>query len=441
MSQFIKDSLKGISLEAIAFQHGRTMLKELCDATIDFRARTTSGKQFSTAVEAIIKKHTNISVAFTLEDSEIHNAYVFLPGLDINHPFYNEYDKATRQSASDWLARDAIALFKKKMATVGWVDLNKGTVHGAFELITVKIFMTNFFVDDRNYTEEEVSSIILHELGHAFTTFEYLGESLVDNLSLATLIKQMAGQRDIPRKIQLLEKARTELGLKDLEVDKAAQATDEELCSIVVAAKAKDIRNSAKAKLYTETGAEFVADQFTTRHGGGRAIVTALDKVSREYGDVDHYTKKERTGLDIQHILIGLLSAVFVGVGFMVPMIPFIVIGFLIMTGIIITIFTNPGHGRYDRTTERYKRIRNDYVNALKDPKLSRDHRIAVLADIAKIDEVTKNMSPFYSVWERLGLWLFSSHQKELDMRGLEKQLESLGTNDLFIKAAEFKTV
>lgn len=438
MSDFIKQMVGDISLEAIAFQHDRLLLKELTAIMVSYRAKQLSLKQAKIALDEAMASHTNILVDITIEDDSDPNACVYLPALSPDHPFYHEYDKSIRKDHYDFFTKDGSELLKKKLNTVGWVDLNSGKVHGSFAKIPVRMYINTGLFDAVDFTEEEVSSVILHELGHAFTTFEYLADSIVVNFQLASLVKELTHQPSIPRRIEIINNAKAGMGINDVNAEEAAYASEAVLVTLLLNGKVNNLKYGSKAKSYSQTGCESVADQFTTRHGGGRAIVTALDKMHLKYGaSFERRTEGQRLKDAIFHILIGVLSVVFAISGVFLLM----VVGWMFFLGIIMTIFTDPSTGRYDREGDRYKRIRNDLVVALKNTKLSRTHREDILNDIKIIDGITGQMSPYFTVWEKLSLKIFSSHREELNQKQIEKELEYLASNDLFVKAAQFQTI
>lgn len=226
--------------------------------------------------------------------------------------------------------------------------------------------------------------------------------------------------------MEILKAAQKHIVFKDLDVSDAAKIEKADtLCVVLLDAKIREIRSHTGLSVYDENGWEFLSDQFATRQGAGRWLVTALDKMHRSAGDSVYLGSAGRFFTYLLHIVVNVLATV---LSYGLWALLMLSLGFLV----------TPNGGTYDATDARLKRVRNDMVNALKSSKLDRIAKADILEDIKAVDEITSKMRPFFGIWDWLYVNLYPKHKRELNQKTLEQELEKLGANDLYIKAAQF---
>jgi phage pi2 protein 07 len=87
----------------------------------------------------------------------------------------------------------------------------------------------------------------------------------------------------------------------------------------------------------------------------------------------------------------------------------------------------------------RYMRIRNDLVEALKDPELNKDEVKSIITNIYAVDSIVKDTIEYNTLIDSF-LNIFSSSDRNAGKSIREEQLlEELATNMLFVKAAELR--
>ena len=93
----------------------------------------------------------------------------------------------------------------------------------------------------------------------------------------------------------------------------------------------------------------------------------------------------------------------------------------------------------YDKLKMRYMRIRNDLVEALKDPELNKDEVKSIITNIYAVDFIVKDRIEYNTLIDGF-LNIFSSSDRNAGKSIREEQLlEELATNMLFVKAAELR--
>jgi hypothetical protein len=97
------------------------------------------------------------------------------------------------------------------------------------------------------------------------------------------------------------------------------------------------------------------------------------------------------------------------------------------------------GDGTYDQPGARFKRVRNQIVENLKNKELSKDDHERLTADMTLIDDVLKDVNDRRQLVGVLWDSLVPSGRKARKQELLQRQLEDLVANDLFVKAAELR--
>lgn len=423
------------SHEAIAFQHESPLFKALVVAFTDFRSGKLDELSLATQLQDITKKYTNLYIVFGVIKNDGYDARCVYVKLDKNSPLFVNYSETFRTENERFLTAQAEYIVRYNPRALGWVDRKTGTVHGTFEQIGSRIVMSNGLLSTDVFLVEEVAAIYLHELGHAFTYLESVGEIVSVNFALATIAAATLGINDITRRVGFLKTASAHFDLATFDVTEASTAKEPTaLAVILVDARIRAIRSQTGLTVYDANGAEALCDQFATRHGAGRYFVTGLDKIYRlgiSYsGDLDYSRNSTRVLTHIAEV------ALFAGSIVLATVIPLVaIVPTLFVTDALLK---NPLVGKYDRIGDRFQRIRNDTVNALKQKGLSKEQVDIYLDDIATIDNITKDIKPYFSFLEWLALTLRPKFRKEFNQKQLEQELEKLATNDLFIKAAQF---
>ena len=90
----------------------------------------------------------------------------------------------------------------------------------------------------------------------------------------------------------------------------------------------------------------------------------------------------------------------------------------------------------YDRPGERFKRIRDQIVENLKDKKLNEDSIHRLRADLAAIDEVLATVNDRRQWLGAVVDMISNNARKVRNQEILQQELEDIAVNELFVKAA-----
>lgn len=412
------------SMEAINFQTQPLLLKELKihigDLINTVKPKTADYKATAALISQAIKKHTGMSVEITFIKSRHPNAFVTIPQIDRNHPLLTDFHRAVTGN------RDGIKMVNKAGGVFsGAIDRDRSRVSGAFAEFPVGMGMTSAFLDT-DFTPDEVASVLLHELGHIFTYFEYLGTNITTDYVLQHVTRELLGTREIKRKYAVLQEGSDVLGITLQDPEALTRCENETTIQTVILREVMVKRQSElNSKIHDLTAWEMLADQFSTRHGAGRGLVTGLDKIYRR-SHVDEYlsTGEFLATEALKLTLFIVTTPLFLGIPQFLTMFVF-----------------DPAEDLYDKPKSRIERIRRDLVSASKDRNADRDFLKQVVEDIEVMDTVLETMEERRSLIELFWLATRSKSRHNYKQLRFQQELEMLTNNALFVQSAKLKTL
>lgn len=323
-----------------------------------------------------------------------------------------------------------LAAYKPGGPRPGYVDINKARVSGIFSEMAFTICMPEKFVRNKypglNLTPEEWAAMTLHEVGHAFTYCEYFARTVTTNQALSTLSKQLEGNENIDQRVIYIQAAAKSMRIN---VNAAALATSKNsVVEVALVAETVELsRSELGVSIYDDTAAEFLADQFAVRCGAGRHLITAQYKLDKIFGSTSTY---QSTPVFLLKQMLSLLAHIVPWTGVIAVPISlwYIAIGGSISGNV------------YDDTEARFRRIRNDTVNQLKNRYISPLEKKRVLEDLDVIDSIVAKTKDRRD-WQTVVASIIPTYRKFRNTTQLQKQLEQLGNSTLFARAAELTTL
>lgn len=408
MVNVIKNALESIDFQSDAFH------KELTLAFANLREETKSSRDmagFSVLVSKIIKKHTNLS--FSIDHDTRFGPAVEIPALNKNNILISDYMRNVSSSS------DGLRMIAKAGSSIsGTVSIANSTVSGVFADVEHKLHYPESFIDTKNITPGELSAAMLHEVGHIFTYYEFISRSATTNQVLAGISKALVGADEPKLRETILINAKQALKLKDLDTKMLSKSSNAKVIeTVVIGNVVKESISELGTNIYDQTSWEYLSDQFATRHGAGRDLVTALDKIFRSSGNISY--RGTGTYLFMEAIKCA-----------MVVFLPAIA---------ILLMIRDVNDPSYDTPFARLNRIRNQLVEALKDKKITDKYREQLTADITAIDLIVDDKSDKRQLVGIISDFVFPSMRKNRSQEFLQKELEDLAANDLFVKAGELK--
>ncbi|AQT28174.1 putative virion structural protein [Vibrio phage pVa-21] len=422
-----KPWLKGVAAEAIDHQGKSKLFDVIAGAIEELRA---GGDYSDEAVAKLglaarIEDLSGIATKFHIVRAPFHNAAVQPPQLDKNHPMIANI---LRMMASNEDLETVKKFSGNKL--IGTVDKSDGRVYGGFSKLVCPVYITTALLEDKTFSNREISAIILHELGHVFAYFERLIDLVTMNYAIYTAAERMLKLESVVDRVEVLSEFDKYTGVKIPEKETVAKSNEKGTVYTHLACESiKQRRNVEGEEVYSYRGFEFSADQYATRHGAGAELVTALDKIERKVWLNPSYISWP------MHIMVELIKVTVYVIGSVLAAQsnPFTLFGTL---GLLIA--ARPMNKLYDDPAERFKRIEGEMVAELKNRQLTEDRRQQVLTDLDIVREVSKQVSTKRSFWEATWAYVIPSGNASRKRMEFQQQLERMTNNDLYVASALF---
>ena len=391
------------TMEAIDFQRDEMLLKEL-----SMHVASLQGTQDTAERLAILKQmnatafhHTGAKFTFHLLADKDPNAFIIVPDSNSAAPMRPEAVKETLRKSG--------GICSEKEFFKGSIDLRNGKVSGIYSEIPMDIFFSVAFLKptpkNTMFTPEEVSAVLIHEMGHGVMYLRYLGGVVLSNIVIAEVCRLIQGGAEpiVVRDVLKVAEQKTGYRIKDLgTIDKNPDPLL--IQQVVMAEMVERIRSDLGTRFYDARAFEFVADQFAARHGGASHIVMALDRMYRECG----YRPLEYSGRFPQFLCALAESArtiiTVVGGGIAVGAQSTVAMGVLaamvgggvtiVISIAVATLVTILGGGDiYDDVPNRFKAMRRELIASSKDQNIPQRMRLKIMQDIEMIDGVLKGVN------------------------------------------------
>lgn len=316
--------------------------------------------------------------------------------------------------------------------TVNTVDLKNAKLSGAFKEMKYDLVMNIRL--KTVLTPEEEAAVFLHEIGHIFTFFEHMRSTVTTNLILLNVSMLATSTVTEDEKKTIFKKHVDELNIDPntfIGLEKANSV--EQACVMYLSNKKHKVKSTSGSSMYDTVSAEQSADQFVSRLGGGRHLVTALDKFNRMYfgkrSILSNIYLEAYKVFGIGMLLYSLQAAAFGPISILI-----------IANSIYATIKelnTSVLTFGYDDTNIRLKRIKNDMVTVLKDAKGIDEQKKIIIAQLEQIDKTLNLYSKQFSIAHDIINKIFRN--KDYSAYQIQRDLEDLAFNDLFMKAEKLR--
>ncbi len=419
-----------LTMESIQFQKDPRLYLGLIDAFTKLDLSKDNLQNVNASIQMlnasnirnVIHEVTGVSVAifYTWEGD---SCAIIPPMIDKNHPLLNTIQRKSQMG--DAHLEYTAKVIRNSEKDIGWVDLQNSRVHGVYAEMMFPLFIPGEFL--LSNTPEKIASAIIHEVGHVFTFFTYVATFVQRNFALVSVSNTFMGQADKSAKVKFLMDVKREFNLPSLNVDVASEAVKPDIIhSLLLNSTLEAQRSELGCYLYDETAAEFLADQFAIRHGAGRELALGLADAYRGFNNSPFKSPALRFLQNVWQ-LVWVMFTTLITLG----------ISAVLITSMAYSM--HPMLSTYDRPTERIKRIRQQTIEGLKDPKLPPEIKKQLLSDAVRLGEIVDSMSNQRTLFETFFTAIFPKHRKQYNQLLLQKDLESIASNDLFVISEKFK--
>jgi hypothetical protein len=408
-----------IAQESIDFQSDK-FFKELTLLVSEMKkqdAKKLVDSEYLAGLQKTVKDHTGLTISIHMG---AYGPAVEIPSINKNNALINAHYRDFASSA------DGIRMINEAGGAIrGTVNLKTGKVGGAFSDIVHKVYLPVAMFSGTKFLAEEIAAPLLHELGHLITYYEYMTRTVTSNQALAGLSKALDQSGTIAEREAVLVSVKKALNLTELDAKALAQSTDKKVVEVVVVSQiAQAAESEIGTNIYDFNTWEYLSDQFAARHGAGRYLVTALEKIYKSSFNISFRSS-------VTYFVMEAVKLALVVGSFWLP--PVAQIGFLLIA------MDSMGDGSYDRPGARFLRIRNQIVEALKDKRLSKEDVQQLSEDLDAVDEVlatVKDREQFFGlVWN-----LFSRNaRKRMSQEAMAKEIEAYAANNLFVESMKLR--
>lgn len=396
------------ALEEIHFQNGKfyAELTQAFEQFADLKAAKLPESGLYEQLAAVIHKHTNFKITVV---NATHGPAISVPMMDKNHVLLPTFMRwAAHNADGKRMIAEAGGLIK------GEVNLKTGKVSGMWADLDVHLIFPAALVASKELTAQEMAAIVLHEVGHFFVYCEFITHTVTTNYVLAGMARELDGSGGPDEREQVLVSVKKALQLKDLDTKMLAHASNNKVVeTVVITGVARRIRSELGSDFYDNTSFEALADQYAARQGAAGAVVSGLDKMNRAYA---HRSYLSTAGFWWYEALKFVLAVN--------PLFTVIML-YVGVTELNAATMHEPPEARFQR-------LRNQLVEQLKNRQLTAATYQKVKADLLAIDRVLREVNDRRTVFQVL---FGNSHG--WDQMKLQKELELLAANDLFVKAQE----
>lgn len=330
-------------------------------------------------------------------------------------------------------------MFNKK----GTVDLKNAKLTGVFSTYEHECWLDvygNYI--EMHMTAAHITAILLHELGHAFTYYEFSDRMSTTNQVMANIADYLFNQKD-DRTSEYLYAEIKKIGT--ISKQEAEQmASDNRIVAGIKMVKiyVDSVKSLMPNSKYDETASEQLADQFASRFGYGRDLIEALHSIYVRYGTPELASSVSRfmcyvfgfiADLTMPAIIFGWLLAVSLPIA--------VCVGLLMSVFIVNMCGDAHADMTYDTLKVRYVRVRQQYIAAIKDANMDNDHMVKYIKDIDALDKLIAQIKPFETILSILGNLVFTMNRDVKKDILIQRAVEDLAHNNLFLSSANFKVL
>jgi hypothetical protein len=352
------------------------------------------------------------------------------PLVTKNHVLLNRWADHIRQRIFSNVDGDRI-IAESRTLPVGRVDRRNARVSGVFSELAATLYLpVRIFLI--KLTADEVAALVLHELGHVFVYFELISHTLTTNQILAGLSKKLDQSSGIKDREAVLVKVKSLAELKELDAQLLARSNDRKVVEMVVITSiARELQSELGMPRFDMNSFETLADQFAVRMGAGRELVTAQDRINKAARHVRYRGMLAWFFADVLRV-IQLVSVPFAPGCDMWP--------FLMIAWSVDPVSASDDEtAAYGSLKARYERIREQMVEGLKNADLDKDAASAYAEDLKVVDDILATVRDRRDLFACVADFLSPSRRRRGSQEQLQRELERIANNDLFVKAAALR--
>jgi len=331
----------------------------------------------------------------------------------------------------DSIVKEKKELYSKIHNRKGYVDTKHAKVGGYLSDVKHYIAINYFVLKGLGITPKEITAIILHEIGHAFTGLEYHHNLTTFNSTILDVMEDINKNKK-DKVIYKFKKVFSKKELEDAGIGDSEEVTD--FYSPLVAKYIQKLDSQLLNSKYDQTTFENLADSFAVRFNMGDELVDGLQKLNI----AEKKVTTSKVIYSVFYILDFMTWLLILSISGMAG----IIVAVSVLSFMFGTMFTSKSnHMTYDFPIDRYNRVKNGIVNNLKDTNLPKDLISELVNQYNFIDSVIVNSNYFKNIYSLIQDVIVPSKRDEAYYIRLQQNIENNMNNSLFVKSAHLKIV
>ena len=377
--------------------------------------RLRSGGDFTTTgikksyIMQVIKEYTGLSINLYLEEG--YRASCIPARLTANHVF-DGYGESQVSKIID----------VTKTTLKGTVDSANARVTGVFSDVTSIVRLGVAWFEPGYMTDRMISSVLMHEVGHIFTYYQFMSTIAYGNLVIEQTINNVFLTDSYTDKQVYIKAAEETLGIEPSDsIEDWVDTTRDNLETIMVTRFIRRLKARSDTGYYDVRNSEQLADTFAVKHGAGLDLAKANHKLDKEFGV---YGKPNF----FVNMLVETAS----------------LLNYRARDGISIReiILTMKQPKRYDDPKDRLSFIKFQLIDDLKTlARGDNERRKNIVNDIKDMDTILKSIKVHRTALTFIHESFTSAGKSASKQQQQQKQLEELLYNDLYTQSAKLKTL
>ena len=427
-----------LGLEAISYQNDDFFKKLTKEFEKLIESKYRDEKTF-VQIEKMVKDRFGLKVHIKTDIE--YGTCVWIPSFHQNHIFIENALRENYRSYSEDIRELEKLKRLKEFKEVNTVNTKEARVSGLFSEIKSDI---NLNIEQLSgMMPEEITAVYLHEVGHLFTWYENITRISTCNMVMLEACAMAEKNKPIEEKKIYIKEAEKTLNVKESQLNDILQVDDSKTVFTLFLSKInQESRSGMGSYFYDAVTCEQMADQFVSRLGGGRHLLTGLDHLNKKWGTkVNDYHDAWVSDIVSTLTLFGLGSLIGIILGTAVS--AFIVTTFFIPAFMILVTYM-AGTGKRDHTYDddkvRLTRMRNDLIAILKTnpPENVKKH---LIKEIELCDDVLVTYVDYKSMLIKVSDFIFKTNRNANKVYELQRDLEMINFNPLFVKSQKLSLV
>lgn len=406
------------SPESISFQKDKSLFENIAKLIGTLRQvpeKELSNHEILQVLHKLILDKTGINTNIIVREDN-HGMRVSIPMMNPNHTLYNEVRQFYATNS------DLVRLMGPTDKSIrGTVNPKTGQIGGAFSKVVVDLTIPTSELKKDLFTDGELAAMLLHELGHIWSYFYYLGAVVRTSAIFEYLQRNLNEELDDAEREIVIVTAGKAAGMSDSELSQVKKVKGKQVLQFVIVSNlAEEIRSDVGENIYDHTTWEALSDEYAVRMGAGGELATGLDKLSRQ-GFARSYRGFAKYLL-FEVVKFALL---------LTPGFNLFGISLMVLDG---------SSDYHDDPEARFRRIRNQFIEAQKDKSLRADEIKAYQQNILLMDDLLKDVTDRRQFISVIAEAIIPSLRKRKSVMDKVRILEQLATNELFNIAQQIKS-